>query len=230
MSKIKVDVIQDTSGNQMKFPSTPLSDGYLGVSSSGVMTSHQLVESTTGLTLYDARSSGGNSAVNVLKEVPSEIKTKMLAGVSCTVIMSGVSYLGGGMYFTDAAGTPQRWEYGRNMWRYKRENSDTYGYETSLTHCRAMFQGLSDQNAPTADHAGGCVINFRFIQNSSDGNGRTVNYEALSLSTTAGIRPDSNSTLGTSEGRMPVNDTFTHLNFVGTRITANGYIKLFLQE
>ena len=93
-----------------------------------------------------------------------------------------------------------------------------------------MFAGLSNQNAPTADHAGGCVINFRFIQNVSDSPHRTVNYETLSLSTTRDIRPDENSTLGTSEGRMPVLDSFTHLNFPGARFATNGIAKLFLQE
>tara|TARA_B100001059_G_scaffold180585_1_gene181375 strand:- start:4716 stop:5408 length:693 start_codon:yes stop_codon:yes gene_type:complete len=230
MSKIKVDIIQDTSGNQMKFPSTALSDGYLGVSSSGVLSSHQLEESTTGLTLYDASVSGGNTQANVLKEIPSAIKAKMLAGVSCTVIMSGVSYLGGGMYFTNASNSPQKWGNGQCMWKYKRENSDTYGYETSLDHCRSMFSGLSDQNAPTADHAGGCIFTFRLIQNSSDSLNYTVAYESLSLSTTAGLRPDENSTFGTSEGRMPVLDTFTHLYFAGMRVASNGYAKLFLQE
>lgn len=80
MSKIKVDRIENSSGNGFTFPSAPLSDGYLNVSSSGALSTVTEVPSgMTIFTIYDGSVDEPlTSAANYDKTIPQNIRDLML--------------------------------------------------------------------------------------------------------------------------------------------------------
>lgn len=92
MSKVKVDVLEDTSGNQMIFPSSALSDGYLTVDSSGNIGSQSISETTEVIKLFDEAVDGALSNANVvcdisnylddLKNRPFKILVKGVEGIT----------------------------------------------------------------------------------------------------------------------------------------------------
>lgn len=80
MSKIKVDRIENSSGNGFTFPSAPLSDGYLQVPSSGALST--VAEKPSGMTtftIYDGSVDEPlTTATNYDKTVPQNIRDLML--------------------------------------------------------------------------------------------------------------------------------------------------------
>jgi len=79
MSKIKVDRIENSSGNGFTFPSSALSDGYLQVSSAGVLSSGQSASNFTKFKVYDgATDTPLESAAQYTKTIPQNIRELMI--------------------------------------------------------------------------------------------------------------------------------------------------------
>ena len=113
MSKIKVDVIEDSSANQIRFPSSALADGYLTVASSGELSSAVAPIKTKSFTIYNASVSGGSTGstnIVVSTTIPADIKADILAGHECTIIGSGVQKMTQGLQFFDASTNNAYWD------------------------------------------------------------------------------------------------------------------------
>jgi hypothetical protein len=122
MSKIRVDRIENSSGVGVTFPSAALPDGYLKVSSSGVLSTIDALPSKSEvITIYDADVDGVISGTNVSKTLTSEQVSKIVNGNRCTMFFSNVSYMNTG-------------------WRFIGGNDAS---PTNLADCNFVFKGHS---------------------------------------------------------------------------------------
>jgi len=94
MSKIKVDIIEDSSGNTIRFPQNSLGDGYLKVSSTGQLSTVSALPSQTEfVTIYDADKDGVLSGTSIEYILTPEQVSKISAGARCILFFSNVSYM-----------------------------------------------------------------------------------------------------------------------------------------
>lgn len=104
MSKIKVDRIENSSGNGFTFPSSALSDGYLKVSSAGVLSSGAAASTLTKFKVYDgATDTPLTSATQYTKTIPQNIRELMIKHPFRIICNGIVSY--NQMEFHDGAGS-----------------------------------------------------------------------------------------------------------------------------
>lgn len=233
MSKINVDTIQDSSGNQIKFPSSALSDGYLTVTASGVISSASIPQKTSGFTIYDASvDGGGGTTLNISKTLTADIKTKMLSGKQCTIIGTGVTATSQGIEFTDDTGNDAKWEHGGAMYKYKREHTHTSAYSYPVNKIPVLSTGLGTQSGvhSTNEHAGGFITNFRFVYNTSEESRPSLSYDVMGAISKGNSRVDENTSIETAEGRIGMQNTFTKLNIASCRVATNALIKLYIFE
>ena len=233
MSKINVDIIQDSSGNQMKIPSSALSDGYLAVTSSGVLSSVGITQKTDSFTIYDASvDAGGGTQITIVKTIPADIKAKILAGKQCTVVGTGVHTTGQGIEFLNAAGGDVTWENGGSMYKYKREHTHQHSYNSQVNKIPVLTAQFGTQSGAhaTNDHAGGFIANFRIVYNTSEETRPSVSYDVMGAVTLGGQRCDENTSIETAEGRWGLLDTFTQLRLASCRVAPNAVIKLYIFE
>lgn len=104
MSKIKVDRIENSSGNGFTFPSSSLSDGYLKVSSAGVLSTGAAGSNLTVFKVYDgATDTPLTSAGQFTKTIPQNIRELMIKHPFRMICNGIVSY--DHLEFHDSAGS-----------------------------------------------------------------------------------------------------------------------------
>jgi hypothetical protein len=102
MSKIKVDRIENSSGNGLTFPAAALSDGHLNISSTGVMSSVPLQSGLKSFSVYDARTDGSiDGVIDYYKTIPADVRASMIKH-PFRIIITGFIAAGGMQFRTDS--------------------------------------------------------------------------------------------------------------------------------
>ena len=171
MSKIKVDIIEDSSGNAIRFPSSPLADGYLKVSNNGTLSSvPNLPSKTIFHKIYDADTDGGPiSNVSITNTLPDNVISSILAGNRCMMFFDNVYYLNNGWSLnSEGSNLITNGDYLQQ--RYNEQSGNSNNYTNNFGYIPNFKEGFSTGNTSSTINMvmGTGLCEFQITQSSGD--------------------------------------------------------------
>ena len=235
MSKIKVDIIEDSSGNAIRFPSSPLADGYLKVSSNGTLSSVPSLPSKTIFhKIYDADTDGGPIAgVGIVHTLPDNVISSILAGNRCMMFFTGYYDSGGtGWTLNSESGSNLINNQDMHLQRYNQSNGqyntyfNNYGYIPNFKD--GFGAGSTSQTIGMVMGVGICE--FQITQSSGDY--RSIQWRTCDALNYQSQRRDNYNRVTRAFGMGPFNHSdstpLKKLTFWNASISYGGGISLII--
>lgn len=189
MSKVRVDIIEDSSGNAIRFPDAKLADGYLEVSSNGTLSSRaSLPQKTEFIKIYDCDVDGVLQSVNVEHTLTDSQIEKIIGGARCIVYFAGLLHLSNGWRFQSENGSNVLGGQKYMLHQYSAQQGQSQTYSNSYswipnghsawtsTLCTNMVSGIGICEFQITDIAGYPSITWRVFDTVQYGAQRRDNY------------------------------------------------------